>query len=226
MLQSIPDPFDSYGPPKSEDQIFSILPPLSIFNAPSSSPSPQSATTEIDPTPAFATGSMSWTNAHDVMEPSQSEWADVRTPTSSPPPSVKGVSNIIRATSPTGSSHRSPSHTVASSSNSQHTSQSRKSESKLRKVLSVISESPYSSESSAGASNRPSSAETIRVADTEMNGQAGENLNGDAVWGSHVVLGADLSANEVPKNDKASTSSPPYSPSQPIHRDQGTHQAS
>jgi hypothetical protein len=28
MLQSIPDPFDSYGPPQSDDQIFSILAPL------------------------------------------------------------------------------------------------------------------------------------------------------------------------------------------------------
>ncbi|KAK2466516.1 hypothetical protein APHAL10511_002158 [Amanita phalloides] len=31
MLQSVPDPFDSYGPPQSADQIFSILAPLSIM---------------------------------------------------------------------------------------------------------------------------------------------------------------------------------------------------
>ncbi|KDN43794.1 hypothetical protein K437DRAFT_237021 [Tilletiaria anomala UBC 951] len=33
LLASIPDPFDSYGPPKSEDQIFSILPPTSLLGA-------------------------------------------------------------------------------------------------------------------------------------------------------------------------------------------------
>lgn len=33
MLQSVPDPFDAYGPPKTEDQIFSILAPLSIMGS-------------------------------------------------------------------------------------------------------------------------------------------------------------------------------------------------
>jgi hypothetical protein len=32
LMQSVLDPFDAYGPTKSEDQIFSILPPLSIAN--------------------------------------------------------------------------------------------------------------------------------------------------------------------------------------------------
>jgi hypothetical protein len=32
-MQSVLDPFDAYGPTKSEDQIFSILPPLSIANS-------------------------------------------------------------------------------------------------------------------------------------------------------------------------------------------------
>ncbi|PWN52141.1 hypothetical protein IE53DRAFT_303795, partial [Violaceomyces palustris] len=31
MLSTIPDPFDSYGPPKQDDQIFSILPPTSLL---------------------------------------------------------------------------------------------------------------------------------------------------------------------------------------------------
>lgn len=41
MLQTIPDPFDSYGPPQPKDQIFSILTPLSLsstFPSPSASP--------------------------------------------------------------------------------------------------------------------------------------------------------------------------------------------
>ncbi|KAG8963724.1 hypothetical protein FRC03_002624 [Tulasnella sp. 419] len=45
LLLSIPDPFDSYGPPKREDHIFSILPPLSLatmMSTNSSAPSPQS----------------------------------------------------------------------------------------------------------------------------------------------------------------------------------------
>ncbi|KAH6914834.1 hypothetical protein BKA70DRAFT_1557200 [Coprinopsis sp. MPI-PUGE-AT-0042] len=41
MLQTAPDPFDSYGPPQPSDQIFSILTPLSLsstFPSPSASP--------------------------------------------------------------------------------------------------------------------------------------------------------------------------------------------
>jgi hypothetical protein len=41
MLQTIPDPFDSYGPPQRSDQIFSILTPLSLSStctSPSASP--------------------------------------------------------------------------------------------------------------------------------------------------------------------------------------------
>ena len=33
ILSSIPDPFGSYGPPKTEDQIFSILPPTSLLGS-------------------------------------------------------------------------------------------------------------------------------------------------------------------------------------------------
>lgn len=44
MLQAVPDPFDSYGPPQAEDQIFSILNPLSIMTT----PSPITMTPELD----------------------------------------------------------------------------------------------------------------------------------------------------------------------------------
>ncbi|KAE8266430.1 hypothetical protein A4X09_0g5913 [Tilletia walkeri] len=40
MLASIPDPFDSYGPPKQDDQIFSILPPTSLLSSSTVMPSP------------------------------------------------------------------------------------------------------------------------------------------------------------------------------------------
>ncbi|PFH52690.1 hypothetical protein AMATHDRAFT_139436 [Amanita thiersii Skay4041] len=50
MLQSIPDPFDSYGPPQSEDQIFSILAPLSMTAVQqSATPSPLAVTPECEP---------------------------------------------------------------------------------------------------------------------------------------------------------------------------------
>ena len=37
MLAAIPDPFGSYGPPKQDDQIFSILPPTSLLSSASNS---------------------------------------------------------------------------------------------------------------------------------------------------------------------------------------------
>ena len=49
MLQSVPDPFDSYGPPQAEDQIFSILAPLSIMTGMSTTASsPMAGTPEAD----------------------------------------------------------------------------------------------------------------------------------------------------------------------------------
>ncbi|KIO28864.1 hypothetical protein M407DRAFT_21941 [Tulasnella calospora MUT 4182] len=42
MLLSVPDPFDTYGPQKSEEQIFSILPPLALSMTSTSSPAPSS----------------------------------------------------------------------------------------------------------------------------------------------------------------------------------------
>lgn len=132
MLQSVPDPFDSYGPPQSEDQIFSILPPLSIMPT---APSTTSTTTPLARTPELetmeglpsASSNTSWShNPNAVMFPSESsEWADVP---SSP------VSISPRSSSPTTPVTR------------RHTSSAtilppRKAESKLRSVLSVIDES-------------------------------------------------------------------------------------
>ncbi|KII95788.1 hypothetical protein PLICRDRAFT_96537 [Plicaturopsis crispa FD-325 SS-3] len=129
MLQSVPDPFDSYGPPQAEDQIFSILPPLSIIgNAPSPSPSPS--------TPGVATPDRelsgdssrrnSWVPPSNGFFPEgTSEWADVPsalTPSSTPPRSVSPPNR--RSSHPPSSGHLP-----------------RKSESKLRSVLSVIDES-------------------------------------------------------------------------------------
>ncbi|KAF5370013.1 hypothetical protein D9758_001265 [Tetrapyrgos nigripes] len=133
MLQTVPDPFDSYGPPQSEDQIFSILPPLSIMpTAPSSTASPTARTPEPDggveglPTsssnPFWMQNNLN-PNPNTVAFPSESsEWAQVP---SSPPSSPT-------ATTPTSSTSCSP---------PARTHNSRKSEPKLRSVLSVIDES-------------------------------------------------------------------------------------
>jgi hypothetical protein len=126
MLQSIPDPFDSYGQPHAEDQIFSILPPLSIL-APSSSPmvTPQTVTSDV-----FATGtSAGWAHGNGTLysDDAVSDWADV-VPSSS--------SSALLTTTPTkAQSSRRPNR-----ASSPPGSSSRRAESKLRSVLSVIDE--------------------------------------------------------------------------------------
>lgn len=130
MLQSVPDPFDSYGPPQSEDQIFSILAPLSIMTStPSSSTSPITGTPErvtIQSLPS--TGSMSkiasWlpNTPGNGFSTETTEWAESpsSTPRSVSPPSVLSRRHSL----PSG----------------------RKSDSKLRSVLTVIEESRPRSE--------------------------------------------------------------------------------
>ncbi|KXN87882.1 Protein IVY1 [Leucoagaricus sp. SymC.cos] len=119
MLQSVPDPFDAYGPPQSEDQIFSILAPLSMTQqTPSSStPSPPTGTPERDTSDSLPSSlgntkvtSCAWADAHYSSSPP-----------STPPRSV----------SPPHTTHLSRRHSVPSH---------RKAESKLRSVLSVIDE--------------------------------------------------------------------------------------
>jgi hypothetical protein len=51
MLQSIPDPFDSYGSHNTEDRLFSVLQPLSLLseNSPSSTSLNSQTTSHIHP---------------------------------------------------------------------------------------------------------------------------------------------------------------------------------
>jgi len=131
MLQSVPDPFDSYGPPQSEDQIFSILPPLSIMpNAPSSTSTttPVTRTPELENSLPSASSITSWSHSPNaVVFPSESsEWADL-------PPSPIPISP--RSSSPTASTTRR--HNSAPV----RPASPRKAESKLRRVLSAIDES-------------------------------------------------------------------------------------
>ncbi|KAL0949567.1 hypothetical protein HGRIS_009616 [Hohenbuehelia grisea] len=139
MLQLVPDPFDSYGPPQAEDQIFSILPPLSIMsNTPSSAPSPLSQTPERDgfqqlpavagPTaPSWIPSSIAFPSDDTSDLASSPSSSSTRTPTSSPPRSLSPSAPVPHrhSTFPAGVSGHHP----------------RKSDSKLRSVLSVIDES-------------------------------------------------------------------------------------
>ena len=127
MLQSVPDPFDSYGQQPSEDQIFSILPPLSIMAAASPSPSPLSSTPQTEASDIFATGTTAWGPPPAALYTDTStEWADATSPSPSTSPTA---SASPRSSSP---SHRV--HRPASPPNSRRT------ESKLRSVLAVIDE--------------------------------------------------------------------------------------
>ncbi|PPQ77747.1 hypothetical protein CVT25_011182 [Psilocybe cyanescens] len=136
MLQSVPDPFDSYGPPPAEDQIFSILAPLDIMTtATSSTASPLTGSTpERDATtslPSSATNKItSWlpgTNGT-TYTPESAEWATMPSPSSSATHS-RSTSPMPPSSPPSVSSRR---HSVPAVH--------RKSESKLRSVLSVIEE--------------------------------------------------------------------------------------
>ncbi|KAG6812646.1 hypothetical protein H0H92_001596 [Tricholoma furcatifolium] len=125
MLQSVPDPFDSYGPPQAEDQIFSILAPLSIMStqSQSSSPSPMTGPSEIDSSEATdkITSWLPTAGASTLYSSDSGDWG---------------------ATSPAGSPPRSASPpTIPRRHSSPPSSSQRKAESKLRSVLSVIDES-------------------------------------------------------------------------------------
>lgn len=114
MMQSVPDPFDSYGPPQSEDQIFSILAPLAMSPAQSSSASsPSTATPEPDskqplPSPSNSVPA-TWTHGHcDDMPAESAEWSHMpalpvssssTTPTQNQPvsPNMSHLSILVEA---------------------------------------------------------------------------------------------------------------------------------
>ena len=200
MLHSIPDPFDSYGPPKPEDQIFSILTPLAIFSS-SASPSPQTAPAEIDPSSSFSgspTG-VSWANDQTHEDDDATYWAGSRTPTgSSPPPSAKSIPTVTgtrereRAISFPGasSSKRSshPPHTPPNKSPARSPPSAKRAESKLRKSLSSISEASTSTAHAALAeppwsSPAPAEATTTETATTALSDAHRREESSDTIRG-------------------------------------------
>jgi hypothetical protein len=131
MLQSVPDPFDSYGQAHSEDQIFSILPPLSIL-APSPSPNHLTVTPQTVTSDVFATGTTAgWPHGNDgiLYSDAASEWADA----------IPSASSSIPR-SPTKTRSSSPPRRPDRTSSPPPGTITRRAESKLRSVLSVIDE--------------------------------------------------------------------------------------
>lgn len=135
MLQSVPDPFDSYGPPPSENQIFSILAPLSM-----TTPTPSTAAVSLtsplvstlpewDPTdsaPISATTKIaSW-----LPDAQMAEWTSAPSPSPEPP----------RSLSPPTSRPSSPPSGPGSRRHSLPMVQQHQQESNLRSMLSVIDE--------------------------------------------------------------------------------------
>lgn len=228
MLQTIPDPFDSYGPPQSENQIFSILPPLSVIANASSVPSPLTASTpELESSDGLPSTKNSWSSSGGFFPDTAAAWADVP---SSPPagsgPS-SGTTSPARSISPTtvpkavsslASINRRHSHPVSSAS---FTHQSRKSESKLRSVLSVLEEgsstprSRQNGDADDGHARSMSADSAVRVPTT--NGKAPDLGDVDAgVWRKEHLPGLDIPSHggggedTTPRNTlRATTQSPP-----------------
>ncbi|ETW84350.1 hypothetical protein HETIRDRAFT_313056 [Heterobasidion irregulare TC 32-1] len=191
MLQSVPDPFDSYGQQPSEDQIFSILPPLSIMAAASPSPSPLSSTPQTEASDIFATGTTAWGPPPAALYTDTStEWADA----TSPSPST--------STSPTASASprsSSPSHRVhrpASPPNSRRT------ESKLRSVLAVIDEARNRTLAIAPATNGGTNGSGSRNGNGNGNG-IGTNSGASTSTGTPSSSLSSSGLNAPPAPDAA-----------------------
>lgn len=175
MLQAVPDPFDSYGPPPDEDKIFSILPPLSVIaNTPSATPSPLTSTPDLE----GSDGKGSWTSTGGFFPETTAAWTHVpSTPPMSPSSSAAVVSPSV---SPPAVSRR---HSVPFTPSLPAHSH-RKSESKLRSVLAVIDESRSQHLNGEIGDATPivrSTTEAITV-ETRVNG-ANDRHDPESSWG-------------------------------------------
>lgn len=150
MLQSVPDPFDSYGPPPSENQIFSILAPLSMTTptpstaAVSLTSPPVNTLPECDPIDSAPTSAntkiASW-----LPDAQFAEWTSAPSPASTPP----------RSLSPPTSRPSSPPNGPGNRRHSLPLVQQRKQESNLRSMLSVIDEAKPGNGRPSGPSPLP-----------------------------------------------------------------------
>ena len=205
MLQSIPDPFDSYGQPHSEDQIFSILRPLSIL-APSSSPSPLTVTPQTVTSDVFATGtSVGWAHGNGILYSDiASEWADA-VPSSASSSLPKTPTTKNRSSSPPRRTNRTPSSSPPGSG-------SRRAESKLRSVLTVIDEAQQVKQADDAVPSSPDAAATVTAAvapATNGPSEPTEARDSGASW-TNFPFGEG----EHPRSDSQSTT-PRHSVSEP-----------
>lgn len=177
MLQTVPDPFDSYGPPQSEDQIFSILAPLSIMTtATSSTASPLTGSTPerdlFDSLPSSTANKItSWlpsTNGKTAYIPESTDWSTI-SPSATPP---RSASPPVAAFSPPNGVNRRHSVPVVL----------RKSESKLRSVLPAIEETkPPGEEDTLSASPLPHVLTNI-VTPQPDTGPDSSHSNGESLY--------------------------------------------
>ena len=180
MLQAIPDPFDSYGPPTTDDQIFSILPPLMTATSPgptsiASTPHLDTRDLGISPTRPSWMPTVPQLGAGGYFTEANSAWADVpspsRTPTVTPPPKSPPQKRAKSPQQKEGGAFgvfRRNSHPLPAAGGT-------KAESKLRSVLTAIDESNIRpSNGSNGTGKDPESP------DTPTNTEIPSGINGVA----------------------------------------------
>ncbi|KAI6164918.1 hypothetical protein EDD17DRAFT_1872022 [Pisolithus thermaeus] len=163
MLQSVPDPFDSYGPPQAEDQIFTILPPLAVM---ANTPSPSTTPLTTTPPPGAETQpshpNSSWSASNTFFATPSPEWADTPSPFSGP----------LRSPSPS-SLKRRQSHPPMLKD------QSRKVDSKLRSIVALVDETSirHPSDTSEVEDVRPQSALRTGSSPPEVDVWSGSHTN-------------------------------------------------
>ncbi|PPQ95511.1 hypothetical protein CVT26_008539 [Gymnopilus dilepis] len=205
MLQAVPDPFDAYGPPQSEDQIFSILSPLSIMTTTTpATGSPRTSTTperDLVDLPSATTKIATWlpgTNGV-TYTPESAEWAKVPSPSQTPP---RSTSPSVSTSPPTPSRRHSvpPPHRI--------------NESKLRSVLSVIDEDKVRIEDQRPETGEPSPQAHLTTPHLDL------NTNTHVVWNtaygqSPYYAAVGEAGQSTPRNSSPSQSSQshPDSPS-------------
>ncbi|TFK76131.1 hypothetical protein BDN72DRAFT_954642 [Pluteus cervinus] len=213
MLQSVPDPFDAYGPPKAENQIFSILAPLSIMPSvhhSSTSPSPLTSTPErdgIEGLPTISNKNNSWlpsANTGLTFPSEAAEWATFSSPTSSPPKSTSPPT-------PTFLHRRQTTSPVIT-----HTfNQQRNAENKLRSVLSVIDESrprhDLEDPSDASASSSLANANGKHPQSIAIDSDASPNDVSDSSQGNQSHDDSD-DAQLTPRHSMVNPEKPPVPP--------------
>lgn len=204
MLQTVPDPFDSYGPPQSEDQIFSILSPLSIMtsttpatDSPRTSTTPERDQVDLSSATNKITSWLPSTNGI-TYTPESTEWAKVPSPSETPP---RSTSPVLSASPPANGPSRR--HSVPAVH--------RKNESKLRSMLSVIEEVKPRLETEERTPSGPSLPPPDLTSSATPHPNPGADIGWNTTYGQSpydTVEGEQL----TPRN---STISPPHSPPPP-----------